>query len=368
MIAIWAVSRQATIRTHFIPRRILRRIALLAGFVLLVLPLSGAPPPKDLLRFEGQVTLPPHTISPKKRLAIVLHGVDSPFSGQTWADWKGRFHFSHVVPGTYSLMIYIPDDGEIVQTVDITKSFANRKGTVEKEFQFTEESLGTLLTSVPQSIVTVRELSIPAKSAAEYKKAQSRLERHDVEGAIEHLKKAVQFAPQFVEALNNLGTISFQRREFSKAERYFREALEQDPQVYEPLVNLGGALLAEGRAREALAINLHAQNARPRDPLANAQLGLSYFAVGEYERAIPCFQATEELDPAHFSNPQITLAEIYIRRADSAAAVRELESFLSHHPASPQAPSVREAIDKFRKVRSGQGDPTGRPYREHLPL
>jgi Flp pilus assembly protein TadD len=356
VFAIRAASRPATTRTHRVPQRILGRAALLTAFVFLAASILAASSKQDLFRFDGQVTLPPHTLSPKKRLVILLHGVDAPFSGRTWADWKGRFHFSDVMPGTYSLGIYVPDQGGITQTVDITKSFADRKGRIERKFEFNEQTLRALLNSEPQSIVSVRELSIPPKSVSEYRKAQSRLAHHDVDGAIEHLKKAVALAPQFIEAVNDLGTISFQQREFAQAEHYFRQALQQDPHAYEPLVNLGGALLAQGRAREALAVNLHAQDTRPSDPLANAQLGLSYFAIGEYEPAIACFRTTEQLDPAHFSNPQITLAEIYIRREDSAAAVRELESFLKFHPDSPHAQSVRETIDEL-KVRSRHGEP-----------
>ncbi len=352
MIANQAARPQNIPGYHLARWEMLRRMVLLASLLLVVLPPIGAASGKERLRFEGQVTLPPHTFSPKKRLTIWLHGVDTPYASHTWADGSGRFHFGNLTPGIYSLAIYIPDDGEIVQTVDITRSFADSKRKVQKQFVFDEERLRLLLNSIPQSLVSVRQLSIPFRSNDEYRKAQNRLERHDVEGAIRHLQRAVELAPQFVEALNHLGTISFQRREFSKAEHYFRQALDQDPRAYEPLVNLGGALLAQRRDREALAINLHAQNARPRDPLANAQLGLSYFAVGEYERAIQCFQVTEELDPAHFSNPQITLAEIYLRRADSGAALRELEAFLKVHPDSAQAQTVRAAIDRLKNTQS----------------
>ena len=206
----------------------------------------------------------------------------------------------------------------------------------------------SLVRSVPQDIVSVRSLSIPKKARDEYEKAQSRLQRHDVDGAIGHLQKAAELAPHFAEAFNYLGTIYFQKREYSSAEQSFRQALEQDPQAFEPLVNLGGTLLAQGRAPEALAINLHAQNAQPKDALANAQLGLSYFLMGDYELAATYLRLTKEIDPAHFSNPEIPLAEIYLRRSDKAAAVRELEDFLKLHPDSPQARSVRALIQKIR--------------------
>jgi Tfp pilus assembly protein PilF len=327
-----------------------RSLELFAVCVFAALPLVAANSSRErLLDFEGVVSLPPHTVSVRRRLGIQLQGVDSPFSGEGWADLSGRFHFHNLKPGCYSVSIHVPSAGWIVQTVDITKSFSDAKGTVRREFEFDEQTLRSLTSGQAESLVSVRQLGISRGARAEYGKAIARLERSDANGAIRHLERAVQLAPGFSEALNHLGTIYFERRDYSKAESYFRQALQQDPQSFEPLVNLGGALLAQGRDREALEVNRHAQNARPKDPLANAQLGLSYLSLGEYDRAIASFRATEEIDPAHFTYPQISLAQIYLRLADGAAALRQLEDFLKVHPDAPQAEAVRAAIDRIRK-------------------
>ena len=177
-----------------------------------------------------------------------------------------------------------------------------------------------------------------------------------MEGAIEHLKRAVELAPQFIEALNNLGTIYFQRQEFSRAEGYFRKALEIEPEAFAPLVNLGGVLLAIGLAEEAFEINRKAQDARPQDALANAQLGLSYYLLGDYEEAASYLEQTKEIDPAHFTNPQISLARIYLRRAQEKEALRELEEFLEQHPDSPQAQDVKAMIEKLQRSHANSAD------------
>ncbi|MBI4465029.1 MAG: tetratricopeptide repeat protein, partial [Acidobacteria bacterium] len=154
-----------------------------------------------------------------------------------------------------------------------------------------------------------------------------------------------------------LGTIYYQRQEYSAAEGYFRRALEQEPEAFEPLVNLGAALLALGRSQEALKINQKAQEIRPQDALANAQLGLNYFLVGNPEEAIPYLDRTKELDPAHFSNPQIPLARIYLQRSEEEAALRELEDFLNQHPDSPRADEVRATIEKLQDTTSSSEPP-----------
>ncbi len=324
--------------------------------VLTALPAWAAKSGQELLDLDGEVTLPPHTTSPRRPLQIQLHGVDSPFSGRSWANPRGEFHFRNLKPGSYSLAIHVPARGWIIQTVDVTKSFADGKGKVRKKFSFDEQSLRARTSEQAESLVSVRQLGISRQARGEYDRAIGRLQHNDADGAIRHLEKAIELSPRFAEARNHLGTIYFSRKEYSKAEDCFREALQQDPQSFEALVNLGGALLALGRDREAMEINRHAQNARPKDPLANAQLGLSYLALGEYVTAIEYFQATEQQDPAHFTYPQISLAQIYLRLADGERAVRQLEEFLRIHPDSPKVEAVRAAIDRVRKAQDAQAE------------
>ncbi|OFW43159.1 MAG: hypothetical protein A3J28_07000 [Acidobacteria bacterium RIFCSPLOWO2_12_FULL_60_22] len=340
-------SQQASARVCF---------GLVFGVLGLLLPGLAAERPADRLDFRGRVTLPPKILSPRTRLTLALVGVTTPFSGRTWADSSGRFRFRHLQPGSYSLSIYIPGTGEILQTVEITPSFADPKGRVEKKFVFDEQTLQAQVRAVHRGVISVRELATPAKARKEYRKAQARLRARDVEGAIEHLKRAVELAPQFIEALNNLGTIYFQRQEFSRAEGYFRKALEIEPEAFAPLVNLGGVLLAIGLAEEAFEINRKAQDARPQDALANAQLGLSYYLLGDYEEAASYLEQTKEIDPAHFTNPQISLARIYLRRAQEKEALRELEEFLEQHPDSPQAQDVKAMIEKLQRSHANSAD------------
>lgn len=320
--------------------------------------MPAAEPRTPLLEFRGQVLVPPKSVSlsPRTRITLTLFGVTAPFTAQTWADLRGRFRFRNLQPATYSLAIHFPGVGEILQTVEITKSFGDPKGRVEKNFAFDAETLRARARPVVPATVSVRELSIPSKARREYEKAISRLRSRDAERAIEHLKKAVELAPQYLEALNNLGTIYLQKRDYQRAESYFRAALRQEPASFEPLVNLGGVLLHRGRLRNALEINRQAQQTRPQDALANAQLGLSYYLLRDYERAAPYLERTEELDPAHFSSPQIPLADIYLKRSQEAKALQELEDFLQQHPDSPQAQNVRAQVERIQRSQASPAE------------
>jgi len=299
-----------------------------------------------LLELQGQVFLGPQGPHEDVKAFVRISRVSEPYSAQTWSDRKGRFKFSNLPPGTYTLSVMPPNGAEAQKTIEVTASFANAQGLVTTTITFTRA--GAPRSTSSQGTVGVRELSIPEAARREFLRANEQLEKRNLKETIRHLEKAVALAPQFVEALNQLGTIYYQTRDYARAEAYFRQALAQDPDAFSPLLNLGGTLVSLGRYEEALQINRQAVAAQPEDVLANSQLGLCYMMLGKYEEARTSLAKAKALDPGHFSLPQLPLAEIYLRQGSKQSALRELEDFVARHPDSPLADKVREQILRLR--------------------
>jgi tetratricopeptide (TPR) repeat protein len=100
---------------------------------------------------------------------------------------------------------------------------------------------------------------------------------------------------------------------------------------------------------EALEVNARATMTRPNDALANSQLGMTHFELGQFDTALKYLERARKLDPAHFSHPQLFLAEIHLRRGQKPEAALVLEDFLQHHPDYPQAEIMRQNIVKLRQ-------------------
>jgi Tfp pilus assembly protein PilF len=287
-------------------------------------------------------------IHPEARAGVYLHGSTSPFQASTLSDGRGRFQFRKLAAGAYTVVVFVPGRGETRRTIDVGPGLADARGRVPVTVEIVESKLVTDDSIRRKNVISLRELSIPDQARREYNDAQKKLGRRDVEGAVGHLERAVKLAPQFSAAWNNLGTIAYQTRQFDRAEGHFRRALEADAEAYEPAVNLGGVLLTLEKPQEALSYNLYCVLQRPNDALANSQLGMNYFYLGDLERALKYLKTAKGLDPGHFSHPQLLLVEIYLRRNDAAAAAAEMEDFLRHHPDWPAAAKMREAITKLR--------------------
>ena len=271
-----------------------------------------------------------------------LQGTASPFTSQALVDRAGRFKFKDLPAAVYTLIVAVPRVGEMRQSVHIGPAGADDKGRVRIELDWAAQPRESDLPGV-----SVTQLSVPDRARKEYLQAYRSLQRRDVAAAEASLRKAVQLAPQFSQAWNELGVICYQTQRYADAAGHFREALNTDPSSYPPLVNLGGALVSLREYDEALKVNLEAVKLRPDDPLGHCQLGSSWLALGRLEQAEESFKRAIALEPGHFSAPQLRLALLYERQGNLTAAVHWLEEFLRFHPDSPEAPGIRRSLEVF---------------------
>jgi tetratricopeptide (TPR) repeat protein len=290
-------------------------------------------------------------IEPPVALPVFLHGATAPFESATASDAAGRFRFHKISAGVYTLAIATAARGQVLETVELSPGTVDSKGRLDIVLRIDDSRLESEGVRGSGATVSATFLSIPDRAMREYEEAQRCLARREPNCASARLLRAVEMAPQFVAAWNQLGVMAYQAQRYSEAEAKFRRALDADPEGFEPLVNLGGVLLNLERPREALGYNQRAVTRRPNNALANSQLGLTYFDLDDPDLAEKYLKAAIQLDPAHFSHPQLTLAQIYLRRGDRASALGQLRGFLGQHPDSPQAAAVRKEIAELQRIR-----------------
>jgi Tfp pilus assembly protein PilF len=286
---------------------------------------------------------------PEERAMVSLFGVTAPFQAQTESADSGRFRFRNLRGGAYTIAVYLPGRGEARHTAEVGPGTADAQRRVTLDLQFKDSDFVLNDAVRRRNSVSTRQLTIPEAALRDYREAVKDLEKHDTEQAVKRLEHAVELAPQFAEAWNNLGTMAYQSQQYERAEKCFRAAMEQDPRAYEPLVNLGGVLINNHKLDEALMYNQDAVLLRPNDALANSQLGMTYFATGNFDLAVKYLEIARRIDPAHFSHPQLVLAEIHLRRGENREAADVLEDFVRRHPDFPTADKIRENIAKLRQ-------------------
>jgi len=186
---------------------------------------------------------------------------------------------------------------------------------------------------------------VPSKARKEFEKGIEAAHKKDSGAAIEHLTKATEIDPGFMEAYNNLGVQYLRAYEYDSAMTQFQRATELDPGDPAPQVNLAASLVILERPAEAetaarKAIRLDASSASARYFLGLALL----------HQQKNTSEALDNLQRASGTLPRarLAIAEVVEKRGDVERARNELQAYLNSGK-----PEDREAVQTWlAKLRS----------------
>ncbi len=169
-----------------------------------------------------------------------------------------------------------PDDADALHSLALTEF---KLGAPEEAIR----DLTHAMAAAPQQVVIAATL------------AQAKLQRGDVKGAEEVLKKAHENAPNSIDALILLGRFYETQKKMADAEQQFRQALAINANDSSALFNLGSLQLGAGRLQEA------EQTFRVASKLPNKvtqhALGTFLYQQGRKEEAVKEFERLAKDDP-----------------------------------------------------------------------
>lgn len=143
----------------------------------------------------------------------------------------------------------------------------------------------------PQLVVTdVAELFARGISLEEEPRTQDE--------AIAVYLKVLDMDAKHAAAHINLGTLFYNRQEYSSAEKHYRSAIEIDPRYALAYFDLGNVLDETGRVQEAIATYRTAIQLAPTYADAHYNLALAYEKIREPRKALQHWRAYVKLDTA----------------------------------------------------------------------
>ena len=117
---------------------------------------------------------------------------------------------------------------------------------------------------------------------------------------------------------------------WAAAERGYKRAIELTPNLFEAHHSYSHLLMAMGRVDESFEQSRIAVTLDPLNTAARLHMGWHYLNAGEFERAIPEYQATLRLDPSYaFAYKHLAWAYALTGRYDEAAAANRKACELS---------------------------------------
>lgn|GEM_PF-664125 len=248
----------------------------------------------------------------------------------------GQFEIRGVPPGSYFLRV-LNQFGDVLhqELVNVPSGplFVRLGGMEKRERPIT----GTV------SLARLQH-KVPSKAQKEFRKAADASEKGDMEKSIEHLKKAIEIDPDYMEAHNNLGVRYLQKNDYEKALVEFETALRLDSGSALATVNAAVALYSLGRLPEAVVSARRAVDLDASSTKARYILGLALVAQRIYSD-----EALHNLQTAATEIPKARLfvAEIMERRGQRAEARAQLEEYLAKDNAANRA-EVEKRIERLK--------------------
>ncbi|MDZ4801767.1 MAG: tetratricopeptide repeat protein [Bryobacteraceae bacterium] len=196
-----------------------------------------------------------------------------------------------------------------------------------------------------ESSVSLHRLShnVPKAAKKEFEKAVRAGDDHQT--VIGHLLKAVEIDPNYVEALNNLGSRYIQTDRSDDALAVLTKAQEIDPASARVQTNLAVVLLSKQKVADAERAARRAFQLASDDPKARYILALALYKKEQYtDETVGLLRAS--LD--HFPAANIALAWVYANQGKKTEARGLLNGYLSAGH-TERAPQVRRMLTMLQQ-------------------
>lgn len=193
--------------------------------------------------------------------------------------------------------------------------------------------------------VSVKRLlaPVPTKAEKEFVRAQKTYREGKLQESVQHLRKAIQIHPDYMEAHNNLGVRYMQLNEIERAASEFRQAVEIDPASVLGQTNLALALASLQRYRDAEVMARRALSVDPDFVQARYALGLSLAAQDECSiEAIQNLQRASE----RYLKARLGVARLRACRGEIDQAAAELRAYLSS-PNAEDRPQIESWLTRL---------------------
>lgn len=282
------------------------------------------------------------TVEPARIVVIELYDVSSHVPvDRAESSTTGDFSFPDVPTGDYRVRVL------------------DRQGNVLRE-EFIRVTAFGLHTSIrlpetdpPQrpasGTVSVAQLGrkVPKEAQKEFDKAMKAEKSGKSEEVIQHLEKALQIAPDYMEAHNNLGARFLIAGQTEKAAEHFRRAVELDPSCAQAHANLALALASLQRLEDAGPEAKEALRLDPANYGARFVLGFVLATENQDEQAAHYLETVAD----HIPKARLVLAECLVRLRRLPAAIAQLKAYLS----GPNTELRQEAEQLLARLTAAQG-------------
>jgi len=281
----------------------------------------------------------------------------------TYTDASGNFDFRNLSPGAYYVSITLEGYEPVRQLVEIFNTFGSASVTIflnKPAVELRERAAG--LDAADPDVVDINQMkeNFPKRAVQNYEKAIDEKRKGRLDSAVKLLEEAIQLAPNFFHAHNNLGIIFQSMKRYPDAEREYTRSHQLNAKSERPLVNLGSLYIEESNLQktdkvaigklldQALDALEEAVKLNPRSAVGHFLLGQANYRSGFLEEAEAAFKRAHDLDP-HLIAVRLMLANVYVKLERWNDVLENLDAYLKENPKAADRASVEEMRARIAK-------------------
>lgn len=328
------------------------RVAGAPGFVAaLVLALVAPAAAQDVIIGERGNTITGHVElegsgGPPERLEVTIQRVTGGGIRKIVAEPGGYFFAKGIYAGSYVLSVSPPiitgyTDGSAEISIATGSSNANYAVTIYIRRKKRE---GLVLGGGRMISAQESDNSVPKDARKAYKKGTEAARGQRVDEAISNYQRALEIAPDYLFALNDLGVQYTRLGRYGESIAVLERAVAKAPKSFPPHLNLAIALLGAGKLQDA---SREVRVALGLDETACDALYMSGVVerrLGDANAAISAFQKAYDQGGADAIYAQYELGQLYEQAGQATAATQAYRLFLQFVQQGPQADYARQRL------------------------
>jgi len=208
------------------------------------------------------------------------------------------------------------------------------------------------IAGVEGSSISVTSIMAPKGAKSAYERGLQSLLKNKPNDAAKDFEKAVALYPNYADAWVNLGKLRLAQRADEPARAALRKAMEADPKLITPYLELG--LLAAKNANWQES-GRYLDRAVALDPVDFPQAwyadAVAHYNLKNYDAAEKSARAAVKLDPLH-ANPRsdYLLGLVLAEKKDYAGAAAELTAYMKLAPNAPDLSQVKDQLGQLEKL------------------
>lgn len=292
---------------------------------------------------RGNVLLPNGAFLNERARVVLM--ADRGVRSNVYTDEQGRFQFSGLTPAIYEIVVE-PDGDRFEKARAKIEVFPNSPSILNINLvakKSTEAKNSTKVVSAGEL-----DTSVPGKAKKEFERASELTSSGQTDEAILHLRKAIEFYPNYLMAHNDLGTQLLGQQKLDEAAAEFRRAIEIDPKAFNPHLNLGIVLVQQKQFGAALTTLTEALKLKSDSAAAILYDGLARQGLKDLEGAERQLLLAHNLGGSQFALALFHLGQIYSDRGDRSRARDAFEEYLREQPNAPESAEARKMLRILR--------------------